>query len=75
MIPTALEKALLEQTRKLPEESVQQLINFAQFLQQKQAAATKDDIATELTTLSFAQVAHLEEEFENYQQIYPCEHE
>lgn len=72
MIPTTLEEALLKQTQGLPEEAVRQVIDFAHFLRQKQTYL-HDNVAVEITTMSEAQIAHLEKEFEDYQQLYPRE--
>ena len=75
MNPTVLEKTLLQQTQELPEEAIQQLIDFARFLRSKQGKTTENDITTELKQMSSTQTAHLEEEFEGYQQMYPRERE
>lgn len=72
---TVLEKALLAQTQELPEEAVQQLVDFAQFLGQKQSHSVESSSTSELTVLAADQVKHLEEEFENYRQRYPREDE
>ena len=69
MKPTKSEETLLKQVQDLPEEAVRQIIDFAQFLRQKQTYNNED--AADTTSMSVSQTAHLEEEFADYQQLYP----
>jgi hypothetical protein len=71
MKPTKSEETLLKQVQDLPEEAVRQIIDFAQFLRRKHSYNNED--ATDTTSLSMSQTAHLEEEFSGYQQLYPRE--
>jgi|AntRauTorcE11897_2_1112592.scaffolds.fasta_scaffold03962_4 methionyl-tRNA formyltransferase len=75
MMTTAqLEKKLLKYTEGLSKETLQEIIDFIQFLKQKEIQESADDnITAELSMLSFSQTAHLENEFKDYKDLYPRE--
>ena len=50
--------------------SLEEIIDFAQFLRQKEDAKSSDNITSEPSTLSYSQDAHVEEEFKDYKQRY-----
>jgi hypothetical protein len=68
-----LEKELLQYTKDLPKEAMREVIDFVRFLRQKLARQSSDYILEETSSLNSTQIAHLEEEFENYQKQYPRE--
>ena len=73
-MPTTLEHQLLQQTQHLSEDTIQQLIDYAQFLRQKQLA-DRDQVTAVLTSVSMNQTRHLDEEFKDYQHTFPRENE
>lgn len=68
-----LEKKLLAYTKGLPKETLQEIIDFIQFLRQKKAKEPMNNITIELSSLDHSQRNHLEEEFKDYKQLYPSE--
>jgi hypothetical protein len=68
-----LEKELLNHTRNLSKEALREVIDFVQFLRQKTARQSTDYINKQTSFLNQSQIVHLEEEFENYQKLYPRE--
>jgi hypothetical protein len=68
-----LEKTLLEYTKGLPKEALQEILDFVQFIRQKNLKQSADSIQTELSALSKSQAIHLEKEFEDYRKLYPLE--
>lgn len=68
-----LEKELLQNTKDLPKEALQEVIDFVRFLRHKIARQSSDYINLETSSLNSSQIIHLEEEFENYQKLYPRE--
>ena len=72
MTGAQLEKTLLEYTKGLPKEAMQEILDFVQFIRQKHMKK-KDSIKAELTRLGQSQTAHLEEEFKDYRKLYPVE--
>lgn len=73
MAVTQLEKELLQQAKGLPKDVLREVIDFIQFLREKQKATSPDNITAERIKLNTTQIEHLEEEFKNYKQIYPNE--
>ena len=65
-----LEKAVLEYTKGLPKEALKEILDFIQFIRQKKSS---DNLTSELTRLNSLQIQHLEEEFQDYRQLYPSE--
>ena len=65
-----LEKAVLEYTKGLPKEALKEILDFIQFIRQKKSP---DSLTSELTQLNSSQTQHLEEEFQDYRQLYPSE--
>lgn len=74
MTTAQLEKKLLNYTKGLPKETLQEVIDFIQFLKHKQKKkSADDDLTAELALLNDGQTAHLEKEFEDYKRLYPSE--
>lgn len=68
-----LEKELIRYSKGLPEDALQEILDFIQFIRQKRLKKPVDDVTAELSDLSFSQTAHVEEEFKDYKQLYPSE--
>lgn len=68
-----LEKELLKQVKGMPEEELQEVINFTQYIRLKKSDRPKDDLTVELSGLSKSQTEHLEAEFRDYKKKYPIE--
>ena len=64
------EEVLLEKFKILPLNRKQELLDFAEFLTQKENENTAL-IEQDLATFEQSELQHLEMEFENYEQIYP----
>lgn len=73
MTSIQLEKKLLAYTKGLPKETLQEIIDFIQFVRQKRTKKPIDNITAELSLLDYSQKVHLEEEFKDYKQLYPSE--
>ena len=73
MASIQLEKKLLAYTKGLPKEAIQEIIDFIQFVHQKNTKTPIDNITAELSSLDLSQKVHLEEEFKDYKQLYPSE--
>lgn len=68
-----LEKELLKQVKGMPEEELQEVINFTQYIRLKKSDKLKDDLSVELSSVSKSEIEHLEEEFRDYKKKYPIE--
>jgi len=73
MTTSQLEKELLRYIKGLPKETLQEIIDFIQFVRLKKVKKSSDNITAELSLLNSSQTAHLEEEFKDYKQLYPSE--
>lgn len=67
-----LEKQLILTTKGLNKQDLKEIIDFAQFIRQKKMK-NLDNLSLELSALNNAQLEHLEEEFNDYQNLYPHE--
>lgn len=73
MTNTQLEEKLIQYSKGLPEDDLQEILDFIQFIRQKRMKKSVDNITAELSDLSYSQAAHVEEEFTDYRQLYPSE--
>jgi Protein of unknown function (DUF2281) len=64
------EEVLLEKFKILPLNRKQELLDFAEFLTQKENE-NNSLIEKDLATFEKDELQHLEMEFENYEQLYP----
>jgi len=64
------EEVLLKTFKILPRNRKQELLDFAEFLTQKEGEGNML-IEQDLTDLDQGEIQHLEREFENYEQRYP----
>lgn len=79
MDATNYEKLILNGISDLPTEALREVADFVYFLRQKnknpEAFADehyKNLLGEDLAALRENELKHLEAEFENYEQIYPC---
>ncbi len=78
MSKTELEKLILEETKELSTNTLMEVLDFIQFIKAKQYKRPRrktfeKKLAKELTSLNNMSLAHLEEEFANYKELYPHE--
>lgn len=78
MSKAELEKLILEETRGLSTDILIEVLDFIQFIKAKKYKKTgrksfENKLVKELTELNNISLAHLEEEFSNYKELYPRE--
>lgn len=71
MSKTELQNEIVKTTEELPEALVKEILDFAEFLLNKQSQISTESLAADLITMSKSEVSHLESEFENYKTLYP----
>jgi len=71
----ALEKMILEETKDLSDETLDEILDFIKFkkLKSQGKESFEKKIKQELTDLGEMSLTHLEEEFSNYKERYPRE--
>ena len=72
------EKTILKETKGLPPYALNEILDFIQFIKEKKIKKKgvdifKDSLNLELSLLDKKELAHLEEEFKDYKEIYPRE--
>lgn len=75
MSKASLEKMIIEETKTLPAETLDEILDFIKFKKSKglrKSSFTKK-IQQELASLSEISLIHLENEFSNYKERYPRE--
>ena len=73
MTTSQLEKQLIDQTKGLPRETLEEIIDFIQFVRLKNERRSSNDLKSELSLLDSSQTKHLEEEIKDYKKLYPIE--
>lgn len=78
MSKAELEKLIMEETKELSTDILMEVLDFIQFIKAKRYKRSKrksfeKKLAKELTDLNNISLAHLEEEFANYKELYPRE--
>jgi len=73
MNTTQIEKQIIQNSRGLPAEVLQEILDFIQFLKLKKSGVINDSIQTTLSELDSSEIKHLEEEFIDYKIVYPHE--
>jgi hypothetical protein len=78
MTKVLLEKMIIEETKGLPFQTLNEILDFIQFIKAKKiknrvADSLENDIDIELSELNTVSLMHLEEEFSNYKELYPYE--
>ena len=75
MNKTAIEKEIIQGTRKLSNNALREVLDFVQFMRSKEEKDQpfQKSVKRELRSLSDNSLSHLEEKFSNYKEKYPCE--
>ena len=73
MTTSQLEKQLIDQTKGLPRETLEEIIDFIQFVRLKNERRSSNDLRSELSLLDSSQTKHLEEKIKDYKKLYPIE--
>ena len=73
MTTSQLEKQLIDQTKGLPRETLEEIIDFIQFVRLKNKKRSSNDLRSELSLLDSSQTKHLEDEIKDYKKLYPIE--
>jgi len=78
MTKVLLEKMIIEETKGLSFQTLNEILDFIQFIKAKKiknrvADSLEKDINIELSELNTVSLMHLEEEFSNYKEVYPHE--
>ncbi|SEJ64205.1 Protein of unknown function [Dyadobacter koreensis] len=71
MSKSELQNEIVKATEELPESLVKEILDFAEFLINKQAKTSNEQIRLELHSLSQSEISHLDEEFTGYKLTYP----
>ncbi len=73
MTTAQLEKEILFYLKGLPNEALQEVIDYVQFLNLKKKRKNCDNLTEDLGNLGRYQTTHLEEEFKDYKKLFPRE--
>ncbi len=78
MSKAELEKLIVEETKELSTDILVEVLDFIQFIKAKKnkrirSRSFEKKLVKELTGLNNISLAHLEEEFANYKELYPRE--
>jgi len=73
-----IEKLILKETKGLPPNAINEVLDFIQFIKKKKVKKKREDIfkdslSLELSLLDKRELSHLEEEFKDYKELYPRE--
>lgn len=78
MSKAIIEKMIIEETKNLSSEALNEILDFIQFIKAKKFKKLSEktfekDIKMNLNELNTVSLMHLEDEFENYKEKYPHE--
>jgi len=68
-----IEKLIIQNSKGLPADILQEILDFIQFLKFKKSGIATDSMQNALSDFNIAEATHLEEEFIDYKAIYPRE--
>ena len=73
-----IEKIILKETKGLPPYALNEILDFIQFIKEKKVKKKgvdifKNSLNQELSLLDKKEMAHLDEEFKDYKELYPHE--
>lgn len=70
-----IEEQIIQGTRKLSGGALREVLDFVQFmrLKEEKQESFQMNLNNELRNLSNSTLSHLEEEFSDYKERYPCE--
>jgi hypothetical protein len=72
-------QTIVKETQGLSSDALQEVLDFIQFIKMREYRARKkhlgvgSDVDAELRLLDMSSLAHLEEEFANYKELFPHE--
>lgn len=71
----AIEKEIIQGTRKLSNDALREVLDFVKFMKFKEEndQAFQKSVKSGLRSLGNSALSHLEEEFMDYKEKYPCE--
>ncbi len=72
MSSAQIENQIIQNSKGLPGDMLQEILDFIQFLKFKKAGAITDSVQTARSRFA-AETAHLEDEFADYKNVYPRE--
>ena len=67
-----IEKLIIHNTKGLPVEALLEILDFVQFISVRKKKSF-NNLNYELSLLNKTEISHLEEEFQNYKELYPRE--
>ena len=67
------EQNLIDYTKDLPKEALQEILDFISFIRSKNRKEQISSLNSELSYLNKSQIDYLEEEFTDYKTSYPIE--
>lgn len=73
MDKAALIRHIQQTVKKLPEDKMCEVADFADYLLHKASARQESDVSRRLSELDQASLNHLEDEFRDYRKLYPHE--
>ena len=73
MNTSQIENQIMQNSKGLPVDILQEILDFIQFLKFKKAGVITDSMQNNLSQLDSSEVSHLEEEFIDYKNLYPRE--
>ena len=73
MNTSQIENQIMQNSKGLPVDILQEILDFIQFLKFKNAGIISDSIQNNLSELDSSGISHLEEEFIDYKIVYPHE--
>jgi hypothetical protein len=72
-----MEKTILEESKGLSVSALREILDFVRFIKSKRVNEGRmeliDNVKRELSELDKASLAHLEDEFKDYKELYPYE--
>ena len=73
MNASQIENQIIQNSRGLPVDMLQEILDFVQFLKFKKTGVVIDSVQNGLSELDSSEISHLEEEFIDYKIAYPHE--
>jgi hypothetical protein len=73
MDKAAIIKRIQQTVKKLPEEKMHEVADFADYLLHKASSGQAEDVNKSLSELDQASLNHLEDELRDYRKLYPHE--
>jgi len=71
MSATQIEKLIVQNSKGLPAEILQEILDFIEFLKFKKSGIITDSVQSGLSEFNSSEIKYLEEEFNDYKTLYP----